>query len=140
MKQTLGTRLRELRRAKGCTVQDVVNATGCPRATLYRYEKVDDEKVSSLMLHELAKFYNVDVHWLQYGGGFMNAKPQEYTDNRPYIEEPYDFKWAQPMIDAYCSADASTQKAVCAVLGLERIVPQKEELRVEQEYFDQART
>lgn len=146
MRQTIGMRLRQLRKSRNLTIQDVIANVNCSQASLYRYERVENDELPTIMLHELARFYNVDTHWLRYGGGFQNVKPGPYEDTRPYVEIPYDFKWAQPMIDAYCNADASTQKAVCAVLGLERILPQKtttihyltdEELQVDQKFFDQ---
>ena len=121
MKQTIGTRLRHLRKSKALNVNAVAQAVGCSRATLYRMEKDSTEKIPSTLSINLARFYNVDLHWLLHGGGFMNHAPQPFTDPRPFLEEEYDFKWAQSIVRGYANADLSTQKAICAILHLDHV-------------------
>lgn len=140
MNQTVGMRLQQLRKTRGIKMSEVVRSTDIPRSTLYRYERFETNRIPLLVARTLAEFYQVDMHWLLDGVKVDAITDALIQDNRPYVEIPYDFKWVQPMIDAYCNANASTQKAVCAVLGLDRIAPQKvvvkhylteEELRVE---------
>lgn len=65
---TLGDRLKHLRKEKGYTLEQVANKVNTTKITLSRYENnLRDPKI--IVISKLAKLYNVSIDYLQ---GFTN--------------------------------------------------------------------
>lgn len=76
---TTGERLRTLRKELGISADDVAKALGVSRATVFRYEKGDIEKVPGSMLEPLAKVLHTTPAYLM--GWENNPLP---ADAYPY--------------------------------------------------------
>ncbi|MGM9630632.1 LexA family protein [Butyricicoccus sp.] len=76
---TTGERLRTLRKELGISADDVARALGVSRATVFRYEKGDIEKVPGSMLEPLAKVLHTTPAYLM--GWEDNSLP---ADAYPY--------------------------------------------------------
>lgn len=61
---TTGERLRALRKEQGISADEVAKALGVSRATVFRYEKGDIEKVPGSMLEPLAKVLHTTPAYL----------------------------------------------------------------------------
>ncbi len=61
---TLGEKLRELRKQKGLSLDEVAEKTKTSKSYLWELEKNPDRKPSADKLADLANFYNVSVAFL----------------------------------------------------------------------------
>lgn len=56
-----GERIKQLRKARGMSAEDLAEATGISPATIYRYENGSTEEPKSSMLRKIASALNVDI-------------------------------------------------------------------------------
>lgn len=57
-----GERIKQLRKARGLSAEDLAEATGISPATIYRYENGSTEEPKSSMLRKIADALSVDVY------------------------------------------------------------------------------
>lgn len=57
-----GERIKQLRKARGMSAEDLAEATGISPATIYRYENGSTEEPKSSMLRKIADALHVDVY------------------------------------------------------------------------------
>lgn len=110
---TVGQRIKELRESKGISVIELANALNVSRATIYRYESNEIEKLPIDILEPIAKVLNVDpsilMGWDKLPG-----------DNNASLQ---DIEKALELYKLYSSAIPQVQSAVEALLKPEKPVP-----------------
>ena len=82
-----GERIKQLRKARGMSAEDLAEATGISPATIYRYENGSTGEPKSSMLRKIANTLNVDV-WQIIGFDSVNM------DDINNAEEQDDDPWA----------------------------------------------
>jgi transcriptional regulator with XRE-family HTH domain len=107
---SLGERLKYLRKTNKITQQQLANATGIKRGNISHYEN-NDFKPSSAASNSIAKFFKVSVNWLINGEGNMpkiideksisknenkvSACPQKCTSEKQFgIKRKLDNPWS----------------------------------------------
>ena len=75
--ETLAFRLRELRKEKGLTLEQMANDLNTTKVTLSRYENGTREPKSE-MLSQLSDYFNVSIDYLF-------GKKSNFNSIRPYI-------------------------------------------------------
>lgn len=99
---TVGQRIKELRESKGISVIELANALNVSRATIYRYESNEIEKLPIIILEPIAKVLNVSPAYLmgwEEDSSLGNNSPEE-------IEKALD------LYDRYKKAIPPIQNAV----------------------------
>lgn len=81
---TTGERLRVLRKQLGISADDVAKALNVSRATIFRYEKGDIEKVPGSKLEPLAKVLHTTPAYLMGWEEDQSAQPSLPPDAIPY--------------------------------------------------------
>ncbi len=81
---TTGERLRVLRKQLGISADDVAKALNVSRATIFRYEKGDIEKVPGSKLEPLAKILHTTPAYLMGWEEDQSAQPSLPPDAIPY--------------------------------------------------------
>ena len=109
----VGQRIKELRESKGISVIELAHALNVSRATIYRYESNEIEKLPIDILEPIAKFLNVSPGYL------MGWDDQTvYNDNSPSEVEK-----AMQLYEKYKHAIPQVQDAVEALLKSSRSDP-----------------
>lgn len=149
MASTVGNRIRERRKALGLSAEELGGRIGKDRATIYRYENGDIEKLPASSIWGLAKALHSTPDYLM---GWVDD-PEDYeaiandegwsipsdfmpnADSYDRVRAYYKFKKAEEedqaadfhkeaeadrrLLNAYHAADPKTQKAICIMLGIE---------------------
>lgn len=84
---SIGKRLKYLRKLRKETQKDVAEATGINRGNISHYENDDDVGISNVALKALAKHYNVKVEWLEKGEGAA-PDPEIVTLSLNKLDDP----------------------------------------------------
>lgn len=89
--QQLGSEVREVRKARGLTLNDLSEKLSCSTAYLSRIE-LGTAKVSPLLLREISAALSVDPHWFfpkQSGDGPLERKHVVRAENRRALSGMY---------------------------------------------------
>lgn len=81
---TIGERIKERRKELGMTVDELAEKLGKNRATIYRYESNEIEKLPTTVLEPLAKSLNVSPGYLM---GWEGDDPAKIKGAIPYTPE-----------------------------------------------------
>lgn len=73
-----GERIKQLRKARGMSAEDLAEKTGISPATIYRYENGTTGEPKRSMLHKIAKALNVDES--QFNTVLFSTFPQRLSD------------------------------------------------------------
>lgn len=129
---TIQERIRLRRKALHLTAGRVAKALGVSRATVYRYESAEIEKIPLTVLEPLAKVLKTSpsylLGWTEYP---PEGNPDISTQERPlhsnYTKEELN------ILSNYCALDILGQNAVRYVIAQEqrRMQAQKEECLVQ---------
>ncbi len=110
---TVGQRIKELRESKGISVIELANALNVSRATVYRYESNEIEKLPIDILEPIAKVLNVDPSILM---GWDKLPGGDKTTSK-------DIEKALELYKLYSSAIPQVQSAVEALLKPDKPAP-----------------
>ena len=114
---TIYERIKERRKNLGLSADDVANALGISRATVYRYESSYIEKLPTSVLEPLAKVLKCSPSYLMGWSDDINSNDNsfELSDTEKHI------------IQAYRTADNLTQAMVLRSLGLDTSLSEAED-------------
>lgn len=113
---TIYERIKERRKDLGLSADDVANALGISRATVYRYESSYIEKLPTSVLEPLAKVLKCSPSYLTGWSDDINSNNSfELSDTEKHI------------IQAYRTADNLTQAMVLRSLGLDTSLSEAED-------------
>ena len=110
---TVGQRIKELRESKGISVIELANALNVSRATVYRYESNEIEKLPIDILEPIAKVLNVDPSILM---GWDKLSGDDKTSSQ-------DVEKALELYKLYSAAIPQVQSAVEALLKPDKPAP-----------------
>lgn len=96
---TIGERIKKRRKELGLSVEQLAERIGKDRATIYRYEKNEIEKLPINTLEPLAKALKTTQSYL-IGWSEENEKPLEFTNHEINVIKAYRAKpEMQPAVD-----------------------------------------
>jgi len=79
---TIGERIKALRKARHCTLEDVANSLGISRANIHKYEKGIIGNIPPERIEQLARFFSVSPAYLM---GWED--PPEDMNEKPKTDE-----------------------------------------------------
>ena len=79
---TIGERIKERRKKLGLSVEELADKLGKNRATIYRYESSEIEKLPTTLLKPLAKALNTTPAFLM-GWDESEKNPQQFKNEDP---------------------------------------------------------
>lgn len=112
--RSFGDRLKEYRLSRKLSQEEMAKKLGTSKQVISRYEKNQRTPKISVTT-EYARILGISLSWLIGKGSSM------YIEGMDVFEDVLTYHWSWPLIEAYCKADLSTQKAACAVLGIEYV-------------------
>ena len=118
-------RIKERRKELHLAAEEVAAALGVSRATVYRYESADIEKLPITIIEPLAKVLKVFPAYLM---GWENPSPAADQPDRPVVgaAKPALSDRAYMVGRAYEDSDYLTQRMVERTLGIEEEAELKE--------------
>lgn len=118
-------RIKERRKELHLAAEEVAAALGVSRATVYRYESADIEKLPITIIEPLAKVLKVSPAYLM---GWENPSPAADQPDRPVVgaAKPALSDRAYMVGRAYEDSDYLTQRMVERTLGIEEEAELKE--------------
>ena len=118
-------RIKERRKELHLAAEEVAAALGVSRATVYRYESADIEKLPITIIEPLAKVLKVSPAYLM---GWENPSPAADQPDRTVVgaAKPELSDRAYMVGRAYEDADYLTQRMVERTLGIEEEAELKE--------------
>lgn len=113
------SRIKARRKELDLSADDVATALGVSRATIYRYESADIEKLPATVLQPLANVLRTTPAYLMgWNTSDFSAGINRGASCKPKILSKLYSPDALIVADAYDKADAPTQRAVKRVLDL----------------------
>ena len=118
-------RIKERRKELHLAAEEVAAALGVSRATVYRYESADIEKLPITIIEPLAKVLKVSPAYLM---GWENPSPAAEQPDHPAVgaAKPELSDRAYMVGRAYEDSDYLTQRMVERTLGIEEEAELKE--------------
>lgn len=101
---TLGEKLRDLRKKRGISLDEVAEKTGTSKSYLWELEKNPDRKPSADKLGVLADFYNVSISFLLEDEEEQLDTVQEQIFTRIKKMDPKDREKVNKMLEAFFDA------------------------------------
>lgn len=93
---TTGERMKARRKELGLSAEDVANALNVSRATVFRYEKGDIEKLPGAMLEPLAEVLHTTPAYLM---GWEEPKPSDHwRKSNPSNVKDFDEPYVAPIV------------------------------------------
>ena len=92
---TVGQRIKERRKSLGMNMDDMAEATGISRATLYRYESGDIKKFSTESLYPVARALKTTPQYLM---GWTDDPQETFGDEKSQQQKYYDDPEAAEML------------------------------------------
>lgn len=90
---SIGARIKEIRKAKGISVDYIAKELQVSKTTIYRYEDATIEKIPVNVFDQLCNILGVSAAQL------MGNAPLEGYDKPPFAELPSEFKDAQSAME-----------------------------------------
>ena len=112
--KTVGNRIKERRKELGLTAEDLGKRIEKDRATIYRYENGDIEKLPLNVLTPLADALYTSPDYLM---GWTDDPNDTVIDSNIPKNNDEDRK----LLSAYHAADPSVQKAIRLMLGMDHV-------------------
>ena len=111
---TFGDRLKQIRLERKLSQDEMAKILGTSKQVISRYEK--NQRIPKVTVTaRYAEILHLSLLWL------MGKNAVKYIEGMSLFEDTLTYHWSWPLVEAYSAADNSTQKAVCAVLGVDYV-------------------